>query len=157
MGDAVEAALEINPRHVPSLLLLADNRIDAEDYEGAAKVLNEIVAVNPWQPDAWAYRSVLAHLRNDPAAETAARESALRLEDESAGVPPHRPEAFARSTRFSEGRRGSGRRCRMIRSTCRRRRNWPTTFCGWARRPRAGGSPSRCMTGMATTWRPTTS
>ena len=103
MGDSVEAALKINPRHVPSLLLVADNRIDAEDYAGATKVLDEIVAVNPWQPEAWAYRSVLAHLRNDAAAETAARESALHFWQGNPRVYHLIGLKLSQKYRFSEG------------------------------------------------------
>src|SRR6185295_5468037 len=36
---ALNNALKTNPRHVPSLLQLADHRIDAEEYAEAAKVL----------------------------------------------------------------------------------------------------------------------
>ncbi len=103
MGDAVEAALKINSRHIPTLLLVADNRIDAEDYEGATKVLDEIVAINPWQPDAWAYRSVIANLRNDPAAETAARESALHFWKTNPRVYHLIGLKLSQKYRFSEG------------------------------------------------------
>jgi tetratricopeptide (TPR) repeat protein len=74
---SLQLALDKNPRHVPSLLLLADSHIDAEAYDEAAKVLAQVVAINPTQPDAWAYRAVLAHLRNDAAGEKAARDRAL--------------------------------------------------------------------------------
>jgi tetratricopeptide (TPR) repeat protein len=75
--ESLKAALEINPRHVPSLLQIADHHIDAEAYDEAGKVLDDILKVNPVQPDAWAYRAVIAHLRNDTAGEKAAREKAL--------------------------------------------------------------------------------
>ncbi len=75
---ALAAATKLNPRHVPALLQLADHRIDAEDYPAAAKLLDDVIAVNPAQPDAWAYRAVLGHLRNDIEAEAAARATALR-------------------------------------------------------------------------------
>ncbi|HTH47211.1 MAG TPA: tetratricopeptide repeat protein, partial [Candidatus Limnocylindria bacterium] len=103
MGESLEAALKINPRHVPSLLLVADNRIDAEDYEGAAKLLDEVTAVNPWQPDAWAYRAVLAHLKNDPAAETAARESAQHFWKTNPRVYHLIGLKLSQKYRFSEG------------------------------------------------------
>lgn len=76
-AEALKAALEANPRHVPSLLLLVDQRIDAEDYAEAAKMLDDILKINPVEPDAWAYHAVIAHLRNDPAGEKAARDKAL--------------------------------------------------------------------------------
>lgn len=81
---ALDTALESNPRHVPSLLLLADHRIAEENYSAASKLLDSVVAVNPVQPDAWALRAVLAHLQNDPGTELAARNTAL---DSWAGNP----------------------------------------------------------------------
>ena len=74
---SLAAALKRNPRHGPSLLQQANQRIDAEDYAEAAKRLDEVLAVNPVQADAWAYRAVLAHLRNDIAAEATARAAGL--------------------------------------------------------------------------------
>ncbi len=79
MIAALEAALKANPRHIPSLLLLVDHRIDAEDYMGAGRLLDEIEKVNPAEPDGRAYRAVLAFLRNDLAAMTEARQAALGL------------------------------------------------------------------------------
>ena len=73
----LEAALKLNPHHVPSLLLLADHHIASEDYDGAEKLLEEIKAVNPWRPEAWAYRAVIAHLRNQPETEKIYRQNAL--------------------------------------------------------------------------------
>lgn len=74
---SLKAALAKNPRHVPSLLQLIDHHIDAESYAEAEKVIDQVLAVNPVQPDAWAYRAVLAHLKNDPAGEKSARGKAL--------------------------------------------------------------------------------
>ncbi len=78
-SSALEATLARNSNHVGSLLLLADHAIDAEDYGGAEKFLDRVQAVNPWHPDAWAYRAVLAELRNQPPAEPAARQTALKF------------------------------------------------------------------------------
>ena len=78
MLKALDAALAINPRHIPSLLLLADHLIDAEQYEEAEKRLGTVLEVNPWRPEALAYRAVLAHLRHDLAGETALRAKALQ-------------------------------------------------------------------------------
>ena len=74
----LQAALKTNPRHVPSLLMMVDHAVDSEDSAGAEKLLDEVVAVNPWQPEAWAYRAVLGHLRNDPAGEKLSRQNGLR-------------------------------------------------------------------------------
>jgi len=64
MLEFLEAALQKNSNHVASLLLLADYKIDAEEYAEATKVLDRIKQVNPWEPQAWAYRTVVAHLEN---------------------------------------------------------------------------------------------
>ncbi|HUD45241.1 MAG TPA: tetratricopeptide repeat protein [Candidatus Baltobacteraceae bacterium] len=78
MMKAIQAALAVNPRHVPSLLLLADHLIDAEQYDLAAEQLARVLEVNPHQPEALAYRSVLAQLHNDPAAAGQFRAEALK-------------------------------------------------------------------------------
>ena len=78
MIRALDAALHVNPRHVPSLVLRAEHQIDAEDYEGAARFLERALDVNPWYPDAWAYRAVLAHLANDAEAVRRYRDKAFQ-------------------------------------------------------------------------------
>lgn len=62
---SLDAALLINSRHAGSLLLLAEHQIDAEDYPGAESLLKRLLEVNPWHPEAWALRCVIAHLTND--------------------------------------------------------------------------------------------
>ncbi len=78
MLPLLEKALERNERHIPTLLLLADHLIDAEDYKKAEELLTKVLAVNNQHPEAWAYRAVLAHLRYQAADEAKARENALR-------------------------------------------------------------------------------
>lgn len=77
MLPLLQKALDRNERHVPSLLLLTDHLIDAEEYKKADELLDKAIAVNARHPEAWAYRAVLAHLRNQPAEERKARETAL--------------------------------------------------------------------------------
>ena len=78
MVESIDAALFINPNHIPSLLLLAEHQIDCEDYTGARKSLDKVISVNPSNPQAWAYRCVLAHIANDPDAVEQARATALK-------------------------------------------------------------------------------
>lgn len=101
--EALDNALRINARHLPSLLLLVDHQIDAEDYEGAEKNLTEIEAVNPWHPEAWAFRAVLAHLRFDLSAEAAARTNALRFWPTNPRVDHLIGIKLSRKYRFAEG------------------------------------------------------
>lgn len=74
---AAERALQINPRHVPTHVLLAENFIDAEQRELASVHLDLALAVNPHAPEAHALRAVLAHLARDPAAAARHRTAAL--------------------------------------------------------------------------------
>lgn len=103
MISAVEAALKKNPRHVPSLLLLADHRIDAESYPEAEKLLAQVIEINPVQPDAWALRAVLAHLRNDRAAEQSARATALSSWPTNPRVDWLIGQKLSQKYRFAEG------------------------------------------------------
>lgn len=77
MIESLKKALEKNPNHVPSLLLLADHLIDSEDYEQANAQLDKALKVNPNSPEAWAYQAVIAHIRNQPEAEKQAHAKAL--------------------------------------------------------------------------------
>ena len=79
MAEALDGTLDANTNHVPCLLLIADQMIDAEDYAEADNMIERALMVNPWQPEAWAYRAVLGHIRNDAKAETSARQTALRF------------------------------------------------------------------------------
>lgn len=79
MIKALDAALSVNPRHTPALVLLAEHQIDSENYAGARELLDRVTAVNPHHPEAWAYRTVLAHLTNEPNEVEGYRANALRF------------------------------------------------------------------------------
>ena len=100
---ALAAALKKNPLHVPTLLELAGRHIDAEAYDEAAKILDDIAGVNPSQPDAWALRAVIAHLRNDAAGEAAARTAALGLWAKNPRVDFLIGQRLSQKYRFAEG------------------------------------------------------
>lgn len=102
-AESLEAALAINPRHADSLLLQADQLIDGERYDEAAKVLDQVVAVNPREPRAWAYRAVLAHLRNDAEGEASARRSALADWAKNPEVDHLIGRELSQKYRFAEG------------------------------------------------------
>jgi tetratricopeptide (TPR) repeat protein len=73
----IEQALKVNPRHIPSLLLIADRQIDSEDYEAAQQTLQQVLEVNPEQDEALALLAAIAHLTNDVEQEQEYREKAL--------------------------------------------------------------------------------
>jgi len=103
MMKSIQAALAINPQHVPSLLLLADHLIDAEQYDEAEKQLAIVLKVNPHQPEALAYRAVLADLRNDHAQEQQFRDDALKFWRTNPRVDFLIGLKLAQKYRFAEG------------------------------------------------------
>lgn len=103
MMQSLDAALYANPRHAPSLILLAEHQIDCEDYDGAAKSLDRVLDVNPWRPEAWAHRALLAHLANDPNEEVACRAKALKFWPTNPQVDYLIGAKLSQKYRFSEG------------------------------------------------------
>lgn len=100
---AIEAALQQNPNHVPSLLLMVGHLIDSEQYDVALKWIDRVLKVNPRQPDAWAYRSLLAHLSNDPKGEAAFRGAALSTWRQNPRVDHLIGRKLSQKYRFAEG------------------------------------------------------
>ena len=103
MLASLEKALQHNSNHVGSLLLLTDHAIDAEDYSEAHEFLDRVDAVNPSNPEAWAYRSVLAHLQNQSQAEGTARETALKYWSANPRVDYLIGLKLSQNYRFAEG------------------------------------------------------
>lgn len=100
---ALARALQINPRHVPSLLMQANEWIDRERYEQAEESLDKVQEVNAREPLLWAYRAVLAHLRGDEEAEQKMRETALATWKENPQVDHLIGRELSRKYRFAEG------------------------------------------------------
>jgi tetratricopeptide (TPR) repeat protein len=102
---AIQAALAKNSNHVPSLLLIADGKINAEEYEEAEQVLARVAEVNPHQPRALAYRAVIAHLRNQPESERLHRTAALKHWPGNPEVDHLIGLKLSQKYRFAEGER----------------------------------------------------
>ncbi len=100
---SLEAALKVNARHVPTQLQLVDHHIAGEAYDEATKLLEDIVDTNPVHPEAWAYRAVIAHLKNDPVAERFSRERALSSWAANPRVDSLIGEKLSAKYRFAEG------------------------------------------------------
>jgi cellulose synthase operon protein C len=64
----LQRALEINPRHVPSLLLRAGIEIDQNQWDKAKSTLGEVFAVNPQDLEARSLLATIHWLRDDGAA-----------------------------------------------------------------------------------------
>jgi tetratricopeptide (TPR) repeat protein len=99
----LDKTLELNPTHVSGLLWIVDNHIDAERYEEAERVLQQVSQVNPHQPRALAYRAVLDHLRNQPDIETRQRDAALKYWSTNPEVDHTIGLKLSQKYRFAEG------------------------------------------------------
>ncbi|MCH8921738.1 MAG: hypothetical protein IIA67_01175 [Planctomycetes bacterium] len=100
---ALAAALKRNENHVPSLLLLVDDHVDAERYAEAEKIVARILKINGKEPAAWAYLAVLAHLDNDAEKEKTCRDEALSTWAENPEVDHLIGKKLSQKYRFSEG------------------------------------------------------
>jgi tetratricopeptide (TPR) repeat protein len=100
---ALKAALKWNPNHVKSLLMVADEHIDAERYDEAEAVLSQVAKINPHQPRALAYKAVIAHLKNKNDSERFHRLAALRHWPTNPEVDFLIGKKLSQKYRFAEG------------------------------------------------------
>ena len=105
MGKYLDQVLAFNSNNIPAILMYAEHLITAEEYDEAGKQLTRALNVNPWEPDAWAYRAVLAHLASDTNAETSARQSALKYWTNNPHVDHLIGRQLSQKYRFTEGAR----------------------------------------------------
>jgi tetratricopeptide (TPR) repeat protein len=103
MLNAIAAALHLNPRHVPALLLRAEHEIDGEDQAAAGKTLDQVLAIDPRAPAAWAFKAVLAQLANDGAGAEQARQQALSPWAKNPAVDTLIGRKLSQQYRFAEG------------------------------------------------------
>lgn len=96
-------ALELNPRHTPSLLFQAERMIDAEAYQSAESVLENVLETNPSDARAWSLLAVLAHLRTDADGEACRRANALCTWPNNPEVDHLIGKKLSQKYRFAEG------------------------------------------------------
>ncbi|SMP78479.1 Lipopolysaccharide biosynthesis regulator YciM, contains six TPR domains and a predicted metal-binding C-terminal domain [Neorhodopirellula lusitana] len=102
-NEAIERALGLNPHHIPSLIFQAEAAIDREQYDGAIERLNQVIAINPKHPEAWALRAVLAHLDGNMDLEKEHRETALATWSKNPKVDYLIGKKLSEKYRFAEG------------------------------------------------------
>jgi tetratricopeptide (TPR) repeat protein len=73
------AALAVNPNFVPAITLLAELRIEEEDYNAAAKELQRALAINPASLETLALQAVCQQLRGDAAGFSATEKQVLGI------------------------------------------------------------------------------
>jgi tetratricopeptide (TPR) repeat protein len=103
---SLEATLSRNTNHTGSYLLLIDHLIDGEEYEEAEKNIKKVLQVNPHHPEAWAYRAVIAHLKNDTEGEQKAHAEALASWPTNPEVDHLVGRKLSQKYRFAEGASG---------------------------------------------------
>lgn len=103
MLHALGKVLDLNANHVGAWLLLANHRIDTEEYAEADIALAAALKINANHPEAHACRAVLAHLRSDSKLEASERVAALKLWRDNPAVPHLIGRKLSRKYRFAEG------------------------------------------------------
>ncbi|TWU31547.1 tetratricopeptide repeat protein [Novipirellula artificiosorum] len=104
IADAsLKRALSINPNHVPSLLFQAESAIDREQYEAAERSISAVLKINAKQPEAWALRAVIAHLRGEYDQEKELRSKALETWNRNPQVDSLIGVKLSQKYRFAEG------------------------------------------------------
>ncbi|MEM8734075.1 MAG: tetratricopeptide repeat protein, partial [Planctomycetota bacterium] len=98
----LQAALDLNSSHVPSLLLNAEELIDAERYADAEDSIAAALKVNPHCPEAWALRAAIAHFQGDYAEEGKCRSRGLAKWQTNPVVDHKIGQLLSRHYRFRE-------------------------------------------------------
>jgi len=102
--ELLDRVLRDAPVHFGALLLKAEYAINYEQYEEAKRYLDLIHSINPGQPEAYAYRAVIAHLeRNDDALLETVRRRALEAWGDNPEVDHLIGRVLSRQYRFAEG------------------------------------------------------
>ena len=102
-AHALSMTFKMNHRHVPALLYRAENAIDAEQYDAALEQIDKVIAINPKQAEAWAFRSVIATLRNDQRGANIFRVGALSTWNKNPVVDYLIGRKLSQKYRFTEG------------------------------------------------------
>ena len=100
---ALAKALELNPRHIPSLLLQADRAIDSEQYADAELILRSVLRINPKHPAALAYWAAIEHVHGNAAREAELRGEALSTWASNPEVDFLIGRELSQKYRFAEG------------------------------------------------------
>jgi len=101
-SEYLNQALTLNPRHIPSLLMVANRQLYSERFREASDALDQAIKVNPHHPEAWAMRAVIAHLQSDGEREKYCRNQALEHWKDNPAVDYVIGKLLARNYRFSE-------------------------------------------------------
>jgi len=99
----LDEVLELNPRHLPALLLRAEHAIDVEDHARAREWLGEVWATNARHPRAWALEAAICYLLDEREKGAEARRKALEAWPENPEVDYRIGLKVSQMRRFAEG------------------------------------------------------
>jgi len=100
---AIQKIEELNPKHIDTRLFQIDSLIDSEQFQEAEELLGQVLEINDRHPTVWAYKTVIAHLQNDPKGETLYRAAALRDWPSNPEVDHLIGKKLSQHYRFTEG------------------------------------------------------
>lgn len=100
---ALTKTLDANPRHAGAWLLKIERLIDGEMYEDAERLLEDFSKLNPRRPELWAFRAILATLKNEPLGASIFRDTALRPWPKNPQVDHLIGRKLSQKYRFREG------------------------------------------------------
>jgi len=101
--EYLQLALDINPKHLRALRMLAESLMDSESYTQAIEILTKVQAINPNDPQMWALRAAIAHLQGNYVDEGNFRSSALSLRKLNPQVDHKIGKHLSMHYRFAEG------------------------------------------------------
>lgn len=102
-ADHLATALQLNPSHPESLLLQVENMINAEDYDGASELIEEVLQLNDTHAIALAFQASIAHLKGEYTSEGEFRKKALQTWELNPAVDYQIGKTLSQHYRFEEG------------------------------------------------------
>ena len=103
IGSYLDLALKANPKHTPALLHKATQLTGRKAFKEAKEVFQQVLAINPDHPEAWAGLAALALVQDDEKEAEAAREKARKHDEDNPRVPEIIGVTLAGQYRFEEG------------------------------------------------------
>ncbi len=103
IASYLDLALKANPKHSAALLYKATQLTGRKSFKEAKEVLQQVLAINPDHPEAWAGLAAIAFVQDQEEDAEAAIERARKIDKEDPRVPEIIGTALAGQYRFEEG------------------------------------------------------
>jgi tetratricopeptide (TPR) repeat protein len=103
IGSYLDLALKANPKHTPALLYKATQLTGRKAFKEAKDVFEQVLAINPDHPEAWAGLAAIALVQDDEKGAETAIERARKFDEDNPRVPEIIGVTLAGQYRFEEG------------------------------------------------------